>query len=91
MKFYEALKETMETGIGIYRKSWPECDDHATKGVPEFVEFRSPANGVDTEERLQHRCPEGTSENWAPSYDDVLADDWETLLGGVVPREAIAA
>lgn len=85
MKFSEALHATMTDGIGIYRLSWPGCDNHKRKGIPQFVSVRRGA-------RLHPDAPHEVSpflciQNptagflpWTPAQDDLFAEDWKTLF-----------
>lgn len=73
MQFSEALKLTQETGIGIYRKSWPGCDDHAARGIARFVELKSENSP------LLREGPSIDRPIWVATGEDLVADDWMSL------------
>lgn len=88
MTYDEAIKHTLEVdpGIGMYRKAWPGCEDHARFGVPRFIAPR--ANGE--REIVDATMRDNLGQDYVPTDEDRAASDWTALWLAQAPNAQMA-
>lgn len=71
LNFSEALDE-LKSGNCVFRTSWP--------GTGQYIELQIPdANSKMTKPYFYMNTTEDEVVPWLPSFDDLLADDWQVL------------